>query len=68
MTNKFHSLTVVLENDIREDDAQNIINAIHQLKGVIAVSGNVTDIHDFMSVSRARHEIAVKMLSILKDE
>ena len=67
MTNKFHSITVVLENDIREDEAQKIIDAIYQLRGVIKVSGNVADLLDFIGTSRAKHDLAIKMLSILKD-
>lgn len=68
MTNKFNSLTVVLENDIREDDAQKIIDAIYQLRGVIKVSGNVADLLGFVGTSRAKHDLAIKMLSVLKDE
>ena len=68
MTDRFHSLTVVLENDIREDDAQKLIDAIYQLRGVIKVSGNVVDIHDYIAMSRAKHKLTVEMLSILQDK
>lgn len=32
MTDRFHSLTVVLEGNIREDDAESLINAILHLR------------------------------------
>jgi hypothetical protein len=34
MTDKYNTLTVVLENDIRDDEAEPILAAIRQLKGV----------------------------------
>lgn len=43
MTDRFNALTVVLEKDIREDDAQALLSAIGQLRGVLTVSGNVAD-------------------------
>ena len=43
MTDRFNALTVVLEKDIREDDAQALIAAIAQLRGVATVTGNVVD-------------------------
>lgn len=33
MTDRFHTLTVVLEHDMRDDDAQALISAIGQLRG-----------------------------------
>jgi len=39
MTTRFSGLLVVLENDMREDDAQPLIDAIIQLRGVVRVSG-----------------------------
>jgi hypothetical protein len=34
MTDRYNSLTVVLDRDIREDDAEHILNAIRMIKGV----------------------------------
>ena len=41
MTDRFHSLTVVLEREIRDDDAEPIIAAIKMIKGVAEVTGEV---------------------------
>lgn len=65
MTDRFHSLTVVLDHDIREDDAEGIINAIRHLRGVISVTGNVVDAETWMAEERARHGIGAKLLDIL---
>lgn len=67
MTNRFHSLTVVLEKDIREDDAEALMAAISQLRGVLNVTGEVSTPETYMAVERARHEIKLKLYSALKD-
>lgn len=43
MTDRFHSLTVVLEKDVREDDAEHLIRAIKMMRSVADVRGHVTD-------------------------
>ena len=43
MTDRFCALTVSLERDIRDDNAQGIIDAIKQLRGVLSVEGNVAN-------------------------
>jgi inosine-uridine nucleoside N-ribohydrolase len=57
MTDKFNALTVVLAEDISDDDAQALIAAIKQLRGVLTVSGNVSDIHSHVAEARARQKI-----------
>jgi hypothetical protein len=39
MTDRYHALTVVLDREIRTDDAEDIINAIKQLRHVVDVTG-----------------------------
>lgn len=65
MTDRFNALTVVLENDMRDDDAEALIAAIRQLRGVLSVSGNVADPSDFISQQRARHELGDKLWHVL---
>lgn len=65
MTDRFNSLTVVLERDIREDDAEALINAINQLRGVLSVSGNVSDVTSHIAEERAKREIGDKLWSVL---
>lgn len=65
MTDRFNSLTVVLDKDYREDDAQVLIAAIKILRGVIEVTGNVADVQAFVAESRARREMAEKLFAAL---
>ena len=40
MTDRYNILTVALEKDLRDDDAQALINAIKMMRGVADVAGN----------------------------
>ena len=65
MTDRLHSLTVVLSENLRTDDAAPLIAAISQLKGVLSVTGIVADFSDHMAVERARHDLGTKLWSVL---
>lgn len=64
MTNRYNTLTVALEHDIREDDAEHLINAIKMLKGVLNVEGNVTTHDSWVAEERARRELRDKIFEI----
>jgi hypothetical protein len=68
MTDRYLTLTVVLENEIREVDAEALIGAIRQLRGVINVKGDVADINSYMAITRARTELTKRLWKALKDE
>lgn len=65
MTDRLNALTVVLETDIREDDAEALIAAIRQLRGVLSVTGTVADIGDHIAQERVRRELGEKLLRVL---
>lgn len=65
MTDRYNALTVVLEKDMREDDAEQLLCAIRQLRGVLSVSGNVADLTDHIAQERARHDLGIKLWSVL---
>jgi len=65
MTDRFHSLTVVLERDIREDDAEMLLNALRMLRGVISVEGNIVDVDGYVAEERVRYELRDKLMSVL---
>lgn len=65
MTDRFNSLTVVLEKNVRDDDAEALIAAIMQFKGVIAVEGNVASFDSIVADQRARHELAGKVMDVI---
>lgn len=64
MTDRYNTLTVVLEHDIREDDAASLLNAIRQLRGVLSVTGNVADLNAHTAIERARGELIEKLWQI----
>ena len=45
MTDRCYALTVTLKSDIRDDDAEHIVNAIRMVKGVISVDKHVDDVN-----------------------
>jgi len=65
MTDRINAITVVLENDTREDDAESLIGAIKLLKGVLSVTPHVVDINDYISGERAKDELRKKILKLL---
>ena len=65
MTDHYYSIGVVLEKDIRDDDAECILNAIRMVKGVLSVEPNIADLQSAMAESRARKDIADKIWEIL---
>ena len=68
MTDTFNALTVVLEKNIREDDAVHIIDAIKQLRGVLNVQGNVSDnLSEHVAKSRLTEDINKRLWKALYD-
>lgn len=68
MTDRFYALTVALEKDIREDDAEQIINAISMIKNVLDVKGNVSHPDIWTAEMRIRHEIGKKLFKVLNEQ
>lgn len=68
MADRFNALTVVLEKDIHEDDAEALMIAIRQLRGVLSVSGNVADATAYMAEVRAKHEFSEKLWQVLQPD
>jgi len=65
MTDRINSLTVVLENDMRDDDCAALVNAIAMLRGVISVGMNATDAQSYMAEERARRELGQKLIEVV---
>jgi len=68
MTDRYNALTVVLDRDIRDDDAECILNAIRMIKGVRSVTGNVADMESHIAEQRVRHELEQKLMSVLRPD
>jgi len=68
MTDRIHSLTVVLEKDMRDDDCESIINAINMIRGVLSVKPHISNIYDHMAKERAKDELGKKLWDVLYPE
>jgi len=64
MTDRYHTLTVVLAEDTSDDDCKPLIDAILMLKGVVSVTGAVSDLNSYMAEERARLAIGEKLMAI----
>jgi len=67
MTDRIKGVVVTFDKDIRVDDAENWINAIRMITGVIDVEPVLTDIDDHMNRVRIRHEIRGKLYDVFKE-
>ena len=65
MTDRIHSITLVLDKNIRIDDAESLIAALGLFGGVIEVIPNVACIEDAVAESRVRQELGLKLWAIL---
>jgi hypothetical protein len=68
MTGRHKGYVVILDRDIREDDAERIVQAIQMVKGVLDVKPIVADHDDLVNRSRIRHELLMKVIGLLKEE
>jgi hypothetical protein len=69
MTDRIQNLTVILDQDYRDDDAQAIIAAISLLRGVARViPGKPVNIIDHMARERAKNDLRTKIFDALNPE
>ena len=69
MTDRHSAYIVILEQDIRDDDAQATINAIKQIRGVLGVEPHIASpIDEQIAAMRARNEIANKIFQAIWPE
>ncbi|QNB08362.1 hypothetical protein G5S34_17455 [Herbaspirillum frisingense] len=65
MTDRIHSFTVVLEHDMRADDAETLANAIRHLRGVISVGSNISEPGQYVAEQRVRSDLGGKLWEVL---
>lgn len=66
MTNRLKGFVVTLEDNLREDDAKPIMEAIEQLRGVVSVTPSVDNFDDRMNREKIRAELTKKIWEALK--
>lgn len=57
MTDRVSGLYVILEQDIREDDVEELVQAIRLLRGVLTVETHVADFEEAIAQARVRSEL-----------
>ena len=65
MTDRVHSIQVILEKDVRIDDVQAYIDALRLFRGVANVVVMGSGATEMMAVERARHELGSKILDVI---
>jgi len=69
MSDKFQGCTVQFTDDLRKEEAEVIIAAIRQLRGVAAVSlGKPVSLTDWAARAGVRQELTAKLWKVLSDE
>lgn len=68
MTDRYNGFIVVLEKNIRSDDAEATINAIRQIRGVLSVRPNIADADSAIAEERVRSELSQKLWQVLFPE
>lgn len=66
MTDRYFAFTVVLDHDIRDDDAQPIISAIQHIKGVLTVEPHTANFESQMAEERAKRDLRKKLWEVLQ--
>lgn len=65
MSDRYHSLTVILAEDVKDEDGQHLIDAIGMMRGVLKVEPNVTDHVARTAIIRARNELGQKLFKVI---
>lgn len=65
MTNRHGGYIVVLDHDIREDDAEAVIAALKMIKGVLSVEPVVGDVRLMLAEARANTDWVNRILDML---
>ena len=67
MTNRHSGYVIVLEKDIREDDAEDLVKLFYRIRGVLSVKPVPADpLAEHIAKERLRHEMWELMLNQLK--
>lgn len=67
MTTRFNSFTVILEDDVSDDYAENFMAAIKMMRGVMKVDGNASSGSECIGALRENTRIKNKLLDLIKE-
>ena len=66
MTDRVKGLTVVFEEDMRDDDAEAIINGIRMMRNVASVTPRLVNSDDYYNREKIRVDLQTKIWEALK--
>jgi hypothetical protein len=67
MTARIRSLTVALDEDIRTDDVECLVNAIKMMRNVLSVTTNEVNPNDWATERRVKLETAQRLTNIIAE-
>jgi hypothetical protein len=68
MTDRVKGFTVTLEEDIRIDDVEWIMQAICMIRGIAHVEPSISTSDDYMNRQMIKHELREKFLKFYTEE
>jgi hypothetical protein len=67
MSEKINGVFVTLDHDIKDEQAEWLLNAIRMIRGVIDVTPNVVDHGEaYVAEVRVRSELSTKLFEVLR--
>lgn len=67
MTARVRSLTIALDDDIRTDDVESLVNAIKMMRNVLSVTTNEVNPNDWATERRVKLETAQKLTQLITE-
>jgi hypothetical protein len=67
VTDRIHAVTIYLEHDTRDDDAEELLTLLKNLKGVGHVSPHVMTSETAMAREHMKHELRALALQAVRD-
>lgn len=68
MTDRYSALIVILDHDIRDDDAEMMVNAIKQLKGVLDVRAHLANPDTDIAAIRLKVGLIEKLIKVVNEQ
>ncbi|MCL2174462.1 MAG: hypothetical protein FWB73_00305 [Treponema sp.] len=68
MSDRYNSLTVALEHDIKDEDAKQIIDAIKCFRNVLSVTPKIVSHSDYVAEERARSYFIDRINEALQEQ
>ena len=67
MTDRINAFTVILDTDMRDDDAEVVLNAISMVKGVLRVEPHIADINAHVAAARIGNKVNERLYALARE-